>query len=226
MKPCAIIGGRPWVNAPAEALCARRQGWHYWPEAKGWPTAAWLRGFAYAFFVHCSRKVPKEVLEATTCVGFHMTDLPQGRGGTPLQHLILAGKTDTVLTAFRMTEEMDAGPIYRKDVLCLNGAAEEVYARAIRIALRQAEWIADVPTEPSPQVGTPTVTRRRTPAESELLGPDLWLDPAYDMIRMLDAEGYPHAFLRLGRLRFTFRRAVRYHDRVVADCTITEDDDA
>jgi methionyl-tRNA formyltransferase len=37
---------------------------------------------------------------------------------------------------------------------------------------------------------------------------------------MLDADGYPPAFLEYGGFRLEFRRSSRYHDRVVAEVTI------
>src|SRR4051812_7642954 len=49
--------------------------------------ASFLEAFAprYIFFPHWSFVVPKAVLEAHECVCFHMTDVPFGRGGSPLQ---------------------------------------------------------------------------------------------------------------------------------------------
>jgi methionyl-tRNA formyltransferase len=38
---------------------------------------------------------------------------------------------------------------------------------------------------------------------------------------MLDAEGYPRAFLETARFRLEFARAARRHGKIVADCTIT-----
>ena len=38
----------------------------------------------YIFFPHWSWIVPKEIFEKYECVCFHMTDLPFGRGGSPL----------------------------------------------------------------------------------------------------------------------------------------------
>ena len=67
----------------------------------------------YVFFLHWSWKVPTDIVENYECVCFHMTDVPFGRGGTPLQNLILLGHRRTKLTAFRMVEALDAGPVAR-----------------------------------------------------------------------------------------------------------------
>ncbi len=45
----------------------------------------------YIFFPHWSWIIPKEIYEKFECVIFHMTDLPFGRGGSPLQNLIVRG---------------------------------------------------------------------------------------------------------------------------------------
>ena len=59
-----------------------------------------------------------------------MTDLPYGRGGSPLQNLIIRGGKTTKLFAFRMTEEFDARPNYLKRNLSLEGTAREIFIRA------------------------------------------------------------------------------------------------
>ena len=56
------------------------------------------------FFLHWSWKVQESITRRFECIGFHMTDLPYGRGGTPLQNLILRGHKTTKLSAFRLTD--------------------------------------------------------------------------------------------------------------------------
>ena len=57
-----------------------------------------------------------------------MTDLPYGRGGSPLQNLIIRGHKKTKISALRMVNELDAGPIYFKRSLSLNGNAQKIYS--------------------------------------------------------------------------------------------------
>ena len=51
---------------------------------------------AYVFFPHWSWRVPKKIVEEFSCVCFHETDLPYGRGGSPLQNLIVRGHKSTM----------------------------------------------------------------------------------------------------------------------------------
>jgi len=158
----------------------------------------------YIFFPHWSWIVPNEIIDAYECVAFHMTDLPYGRGGSPLQNLIERGHDTTKITAFRMTEELDAGPIYCKAEMSLDGAAHEIYARAAEISLDLIAHIVATEPVPAPQEGISTSFKRRHPEES-LLPFGVTTYCLYDHIRMLDADDYPRAFLDWGGYRFEFR---------------------
>ncbi len=151
----------------------------------------------YLFFLHWSWKVPDDLTDRLECVAFHMTDVPYGRGGSPLQNLIVRGHKETKLTALRMIEQFDAGPVYLKRPLDLSGTAREIYERGAEIAAGMVEEIAETHPEPVPQTGEPMVFRRRKPEQSELPDEDD-AEKLYDFIRMLDAPGYPHAFVRSG----------------------------
>jgi methionyl-tRNA formyltransferase len=148
-----------------------------------------------------------------------MTDVPFGRGGSPLQNLIVRGHRETTLTALRMTDQIDAGPVYLKRPLSLEGAAEEIYIRATRLSLEMAEEITRLEPIPVPQKGTPVHFERRTPEQSRIHQPAT-LDELHDFIRMLDADDYPRAFLECDGYRYTFRRAARYDGRIEADVCI------
>jgi methionyl-tRNA formyltransferase len=59
---------------------------------------------------------------------------------------------------------------------------------------------------PVEQIGDPVVFERRKPEEGNLIDSKNIKD-AYDLIRMLDADGYPHAFVEVGELVFRFTNA-------------------
>jgi len=183
-----------------------------------------MTGADYILFPHFSDRIPREIHENYECIGWHMTALPDARGGTPLQNLILAGQTETVITAFRITEGMDAGPIYLQRPLQLYGSAEEVYLRMSRQALAMANDIIANQLVPHAQRAiTPTdrLFRRRTPAQSAIPR-NVSLAQAYDHIRMLDAHGYPASFIDWDQLQVVFTQATRYTDRVEAHVVIKE----
>lgn len=174
----------------------------------------------YVFFPHWSHRIPSEILQRFECVIFHMTDLPFGRGGSPLQNLIARGIYETKISALRCVEVIDAGPIYLKRPLSLLGAAEEIYLRASKVIEEMIVEIIQSSPIPQAQVGEPTYFGRRKPEDSNLAGADS-LQSAFDLIRMLDAEGYPNAFLEIGRMRLEFSRAKLRADDIAADVKIS-----
>jgi methionyl-tRNA formyltransferase len=221
-KNYLVVGCKPWNRRVFSEKLAELPGrWRYVdsPDALN---AVDFEAYQprYVFFLHWSWKVPPQITDRFECVCFHMTDVPYGRGGSPLQNLIVRGHRETRLTALRMVQSMDAGPVYAKADLSLEGNAEEILIRA---TYRSAEMIrAIVAGEPVPveQTGEPEVFVRRKAAESEI--PALESDfKLHDFIRMLDAEGYPPAFLDHKGFRYSFKRAALYDGRIVADVSIT-----
>ena len=160
----------------------------------------------YIFFPHWSSLVPNEILSKAECVCFHMTDVPYGRGGSPLQNLISRGHKETKLTALRMEGELDTGPVYKKENLILTGSAQEIYERAARKIYELIDHIVRNEPEPVPQEGKVTTFKRRKPDMSQL-PLEGTMEQMYDHIRMLDAETYPHAFLVHGDYRLEFSEA-------------------
>lgn len=172
------------------------------------------------FFPHWSYTVPADIYEGYECVMFHATDLPYGRGGSPIQNLIARGVYETKITAFRCTGEVDGGPVYLKKPLSLYGTAREIFMRSAAIVEVMIAEIIINNCRPQPQQGEPTFFARRSAADGELGRLDS-LDKVFDYIRMLDAEGYPRAFVETDHLRLEFERASRREDCVVADVKIT-----
>lgn len=81
----------------------------------------------YVFFRHWNWIVKKEVHEQFDCIVFHTSPLPHGRGGSPIQNLILEGFKATPVCAVRMTDELDAGSIYASSDVSLVGALNSVF---------------------------------------------------------------------------------------------------
>jgi methionyl-tRNA formyltransferase len=145
-----------------------------------------------------------------------MTDLPYGRGGSPLKNLIQRGHRSTQLTALRYVAELDARPNYLKRPVCLEGSASEILLRAAGLIEDMIQTIVTEECEPKPQQGDPVTFRRRTPGESDLMqAPIQHLNDFFDFIRMLDADGYPRAFLDIHDHRLEFSRVKLEPNRLV-----------
>ena len=173
----------------------------------------------YVFLPHWSYIIPQKIYSNFECVIFHMTDVPFGRGGSPLQNLISRGIYETKISALRCEKDVDAGPVYLKRDLSLYGGAEEIYMRAGKIIQEMMREITLLQPVPVPQIGEVVAFQRRTPADGEISKLKN-LDEVFDYIRMLDADGYPKAFLDVGNFRFEFERASMKNDNILADVRI------
>jgi methionyl-tRNA formyltransferase len=135
-----------------------------------------------------------------------MTDLPFGRGGSPLQNLISRGIYSTKISALKVNKGIDTGDIYIKKDLDLNGSATEIFRRGNLIIMEMIIFILENKIKPTPQKGKVTVFKRRKPHQSNIIELET-LQKVYDHIRMLDADGYPKAYLVNKFLKFEFNDA-------------------
>ena len=168
-----------------------------------------VKGFEpdYILMPHWSYIVPDEITQNWNCVVFHMTDLPYGRGGSPLQNLIVRGHKETKISAIKVTSTIDGGPVYMKKPLTLEGSAQEIFVRCSDVIFGEMiPKFLEEQLEPMEQTGEPVIFKRRTEKDGEITA-DMELNKIYDYIRMLDAEGYPRAYIEFGEYRLSFENA-------------------
>lgn len=158
------------------------------------------------FIPHWSFIIPREIYESYECIVFHMTDLPFGRGGSPLQNLISRGYKTTKITAIKVQQGLDTGDAYLKKSLGLEGTASEIFERSSSVIEEMICEIINENIQPFPQVGEIIEFKRRKPEDSNIYQLSD-LEKVYDYIRMLDCEGYPHAFIDTPHLKFEFINA-------------------
>lgn len=181
----------------------------------------------WIFFTSWQWMIPDVIISNYNCVVFHMTDLPFGRGGSPLQNLIERKIYKTKITAFKPSSEMDAGDILlKKDFDISAGSAEKIYRTASHIIFfRMIPELMKGKINPVKQEGEPVIFKRRKPAESNLFIPLYQMEPGnlhdlYDFIRMLDAEGYPRAFICFGDYKIEFSNAEISGEKLTGSFTI------
>jgi methionyl-tRNA formyltransferase len=217
-----VASSRAWGRRVGERLAQKDLGEVVVFTERGELTVRRLEEFAptLVFIPHWSWLIPADVWGRFECVLFHMTALPFGRGGSPLQNLVVRGLRETTISAIRVTGELDAGPVYLQRPLSLAGTADEIFLRAEPIVQAMIEMIARTRPTPVPQQGEPVIFTRRKPADGDVAGLP-GLEAVYDHIRMLDGEGYPPAFVEAGGFRFEFTRAALRGDHVKAGVRIT-----
>ena len=161
MRKAYVVGGLnyPWVRD----VRAKTRAWATWLE---WPSLypEQIEQGALVFFVHWSGRVPKEFTDSRVCVNFHCTPLPYGRGGHPIENLLIRGHRSTVMTAHLMDGGLDTGPILdTQERISLYGSRENILSR---FTLPVAEMMLDITMRDSlegrPQEGEPVIFSRLT----------------------------------------------------------------
>jgi len=218
---CIIVCDKPWTKQLASAFNNYHSANIFVISKKELFSYDYLNKVSpdYIFFPHYSYQIPEMIYKNFECVVFHMTDLPFGRGGSPLQNLIEKGIYKTKMSAIKVTGEIDAGPIYLKRNFYLYGSAEEIYLRSSQLIYDMIVDIVKNKQKPYPQTGEVTIFKRRKPSDSDIKFLST-LEQVYDYIRMLDADGYPLAYLETDKFRFEFSRASQKCDYIIADVKI------
>ncbi len=174
--------------------------------------------FDLIFFTHYSQYIPQEIFSNFKCIGFHTGNLPQDRGGSPIQNKILMKEYNTKLSAFRIVDEMDAGEIYLQSNLDLSeGSLDEII---FGIANLSAKMITNIVlNEPKgvPQKGTPQYFKRLSGKQNSIPEHTSQLRDVFDRIRMLDGLDYPSAYISWGNLKIEFRKARFIQGELIAE---------
>ena len=160
----------------------------------------------YIFFPHWNWKVSSEIYERFECVVFHTAPLPYGRGGSPIQNLILKGLKNSPVCALKMTDILDGGPIYDSFEVSLDGTISEIFSRIATCVEKLIVLICQNNPHPIEQNGEVVAFKRLSNSDNELLS-NHSIKQLYDRIRMVDGLDYPRAFINYGNHKIEFSEA-------------------
>ncbi|KKH95128.1 methionyl-tRNA formyltransferase [Methanosarcina sp. 1.H.T.1A.1] len=158
--------------------------------------------FEIVFILSYFRIIRKEFLNKHKHnIVVHGSDLPKGRGWTPIFWQILEGKNEIPLSLFEANEGIDDGDIYFKDKILYEG-----HELNSEIRQKQAEKTIDLcfkflenytSLNPVKQVGEPTFYKKRSPIDSEL-DIDKSIKEQFNLLRIVSNEEFPAFFYYKG----------------------------
>ena len=132
----------------------------------------------------------------------HESDLPRGKGLSPLTWQILDGKNIIPITLFEALEKVDAGKIYYKDYIKLSGdelLSEIKHKQGEKTIDLILNFLVDFNTiKGQIQVGESTFYRQRNYNDSELNVDDT-IRNQFNLLRVCDNERYPAYFILNGK---------------------------
>ncbi len=171
------------------------------------------------FFPHWSFKVNNSILKKFNCICFHTSPLPYGRGGSPIQNLILKKFKSTPVCAIKMTNKIDAGPIYLKRNISLSGNLNEIFDRISLRIIEMIKIIINKNISPKKQVGKIVIFKRLRKNNSEIKGYENIIT-IYDKIRMLNSSEYPNAFIKKGGFKVYLTKPIIKKKQIFCEARI------
>ena len=132
----------------------------------------------------------------------HASDLPKGKGWSPLTWQVLNGANSIPVVIFEAQNKIDNGPIYNKVNISLDGTE---LLKELRFKIFQAikklliDFLRMYPNNIGiEQKGKSTFYKKRTKEDSEL-DINLPLKSQFNKLRVVDNERYPSYFIYNGK---------------------------
>lgn len=158
----------------------------------------------FCFLLSFSQVLPDSVraLFRHTLV-VHESDLPKGKGWSPLSWQIVEGQNRIPVTLFEAVDRVDSGPIYAQRWIDFVGheLVDELRTSQAEATLSLCRWfVACYPKSAAlarEQVGVESFYPRRDPANS-MLDPNMSIADQFNLLRVVDNERYPAYFLWRG----------------------------
>ena len=155
-----------------------------------------------AFLLSCMKLVPADALGKNKYnMVAHPSDLPSGKGFSPLAWQVLEGKKEIQIVLFDAVSEADGGDIYIRNIIRLDGTElnhEIKHKQGIEtflMCLKFVEQYDDL--VPDTQNGDESFYERRTKEDSQL-DPDKTIAEQFDLLRVVDNDRYPAFFYLRG----------------------------
>tara|TARA_R110000824_G_scaffold99820_2_gene237317 strand:- start:1145 stop:1831 length:687 start_codon:yes stop_codon:yes gene_type:complete len=177
----------------------------------------------WIFFFHWSEKVPKSIYNNYRCAVIHTSNLPEGRGGSPIQNQILDGIMNTRVNIIEMVDKFDAGGIYCSRGVTLQGTLTDIWLAISSVAKNLILECTSKDLRPKEQIGSPKNYKRRRDNEINF-GKCKNLLQVYDVVRMLDTahKEYPKSFCEIGDFILEFSRAKLEEGSILSDVRISK----
>ncbi len=157
------------------------------------------------FILSFSKIVPTKILiKHKHNLVVHESNLPKGRGWSPVTWQVLKGKTKIPVTLFEAGTHVDDGKIYIQTDISLTGneLLPEIHKKQAKITgelcLKFIQEYTSVVSKGRSQKGIASYYLRRTPKDSEV-DPKKTILEQFNLLRVVDNDRYPAFFYHRGK---------------------------
>jgi UDP-4-amino-4,6-dideoxy-N-acetyl-beta-L-altrosamine N-acetyltransferase len=164
----------------------------------------------FCFCLSFGQILPEEVRQKFKhTLVVHESDLPRGKGWSPLTWQILEGRNRIPVTLFEAAERVDSGPIYAQHWIEFKGneLIDELRTEQAKATNMLCHWFINHYPESTQQardqIGEESFYRRRRPQDS-VLDPNKTIAEQFNLLRVADNERYP-AWFTIDDLHFKIK---------------------
>lgn len=196
MKVTILVDNlKSWALPHAEKLCSQLK--------KKYPTSLVhdqkkIKAGEVAIFLSCEKLVKPEVLKKNKHnLVAHASDLPRGKGWSPMTWQILEGKNKIPISLFEAVDKVDAGEIYEKATIKFEG--HELIGEMQKVLGEKINEMILCFLDRYPnirgvkQTGKESFYSRRRP-ENSVLSPNKTIAEQFNLLRVVDNKKYPAFF--------------------------------
>ena len=166
------------------------------------------RGGDILFLISCVeivRKADRDKYRFSLVV--HASDLPKGRGWSPLMWNIGNGENKNVVTLLNVADPFDTGAIWKKEIIEFRGDElyNEINERLFECESKLMSWFVDncEMANAVPQMGVPSYWPRRCDDQNRI-DVDSTISSQFDKLRVCDPHRFP-AFFDYSGWRYSLR---------------------
>jgi len=200
LKITIISNQHSWLNDYIEDFIDEMKGFRI----------QWIHNTEYmksgdiAFFLGFEEIVGRDILDKhKNNLVVHESDLPKGKGMSPMTWQVLEGQNEITISLFEMTDELDSGDIYLQDVINFNGTEllDEIRSKQAQYTFSLCNsFIRGYPTiirVKKKQNGKSSFYCSRDPEDS-MLDVNKTIVEQFNLLRVVDNERYPAFFKHKG----------------------------
>ena len=158
-----------------------------------------LSGGDILFLISCTEIIRHEVRKKYTLnLVIHESDLPHGRGWSPLAWQILEGKDDIVVSLLEAEDKVDTGAIFVKRHIFVekHELLNEINIKLFQLKLDLMDFAIEncksATLTKQPDCGASYYNRRT--AEDSCINPNETIANQFDLLRICDPDRYPAYF--------------------------------
>ena len=174
---------------------------------------------SFIFFPHWSHYIPEKIYKNFNCVIFHTSHLPYGRGGSPIQNLIMKNFKRTQICALQACKDLDSGKIYCRENISLKGNLDEIFLNISKKILRMILKISNKNYNLTKQKGRKYIFKRLRKIDSDISKLNK-IEDIYNKIRSVDDDEYPRAYIQFKLFKIQFSKAKFVNGKLICQSTI------